>query len=56
MDYVTVVAATADMKPGLRYMAPFTGCAIGEYWRDQGGRALVVFDDLSRHADVSTRE
>lgn len=49
-QHVTVVAATQDMPPGLRFLAPFAGCAQGEYWRDQGGRALVVCDDLSRHA------
>jgi len=50
MEYVTIIAATDDMPPGLRFLAPFAGCALGEYWRDQGGRSLVVFDDLSRHA------
>lgn len=50
MELVTIIAATEDMPPGLRFLAPFAGCALGEYWRDKGGRALVVFDDLSRHA------
>jgi hypothetical protein len=50
MEFVTIIAATDDMPPGLRFLAPFAGCALGEYWRDKGGRALVVFDDLSRHA------
>lgn len=50
MEFVTIIAATEDMPPGLRFLAPFAGCALGEYWRDKGGRALVVFDDLSRHA------
>lgn len=49
IESVTIIAATEDMPPGLRYLAPFAGCAVGEYWRDKGGRALVVFDDLSRH-------
>ncbi len=52
LPYVTVVAATQDMLPGLRYLAPFAACALGEHWRDHGGRALVIFDDLSRHAEA----
>lgn len=49
-NYSVVVAATADDSLANQYLAPFVGCAIGEYWRDQGHDALVVYDDLSKHA------
>lgn len=50
MDYTTVVASTAsDMAP-LQYIAPYSGCAIGEEWMENGGDVLVVYDDLSKHA------
>ena len=48
--YTVVVAATAGASFGELYLAPFVGCAIGEYFRDQGKDALVVYDDLSKHA------
>jgi len=48
--YTVVVAATARSSFGELYLAPFVGCAIGEYFRDQGKDALVVYDDLSQHA------
>lgn len=55
LDYTIVVAATAADPAALRYYAPFAGAAIGEYFRDTGRHALVVYDDLSKQA-VSYRE
>ena len=50
--YTTVVAASADTSFAEQYLAPFVGCAIGEYFRDNGKDALVIYDDLSKHAKV----
>ena len=50
MDYSIVVAATASDSAPLQYIAPYSGCTIGEYMRDNGGHALVIYDDLSKHA------
>jgi len=50
MEYTTVVAATASDAAPLQYIAPFAGCSMGEYFRDTGRHALVVYDDLSKHA------
>ena len=55
MDYTIVVAATAGDPAALQYYAPFAGAAIGEYFRDTGRHALVVYDDLSKQA-VAYRE
>lgn len=55
MDYTIVVAATASDPAALQYFAPFAGAAIGEYFRDTGHHALVVYDDLSKQA-VAYRE
>lgn len=55
MDYTVVVAATAADPAALQYFAPFAGAAIGEYFRDTGRHALVVYDDLSKQA-VAYRE
>ena len=55
LDYTIVVAATAADPAALRYYAPFAGAAIGEYFRDTGRHALVVYDDLSKQA-VAYRE
>ena len=55
MDYTIVVAATAADPAALQYFAPFSGAAIGEYFRDTGRPALVVYDDLSKQA-VAYRE
>ncbi len=55
MDYTVVVAATASDPAALQYYAPFSGAAIGEYYRDTGRHALVVYDDLSKQA-VAYRE
>jgi len=50
MAYTTVVAATASELAPLQYIAPYSGCAIGEEWMENGGDVLVVYDDLSKHA------
>ena len=55
MDYTIVVAATAADPAALQYYAPFAGAAVGEYFRDTGRHALVVYDDLSKQA-VAYRE
>jgi F-type H+-transporting ATPase subunit alpha len=50
MDYTIVVSASASEAAALQYIAPYSGCAIGEYFRDNGKHALVIYDDLSKHA------
>src|SRR5271157_3725398 len=50
MEYTTVVAATASEAAPLQFIAPYSGCTIGEYFRDTGKHALLVYDDLSKHA------
>lgn len=50
MDYTVVVSAAASDPAALQYLAPFTGCAIAEYFRDKGQDVLIVYDDLSKHA------
>ena len=50
MDYTIVVAATASETSPLQYIAPYTGCAMGEYFMHQGKHALIIYDDLSKHA------
>ena len=50
MDYTTVVTSTASDPASEQYLAPYAGCAMGEYFRDTGRHALVVYDDLSKHA------
>lgn len=55
MDYTVVVAATASDSASMRYLAPFAGVAIGEYYRDTGRDALIIYDDLSKQA-VAYRE
>jgi F-type H+-transporting ATPase subunit alpha len=50
MDYTTVVAATASESAPLQYIAPYSGCTMGEHIRDNGGHALLIYDDLSKHA------
>jgi len=50
MEYTIVVAATASESAPLQYIAPYSGCTMGEYMRDNGGHALLVYDDLSKHA------
>jgi F-type H+-transporting ATPase subunit alpha len=50
MEYTIIVAATASDPAPLWYLAPYAGCSMGEYFRDKGGDALLVYDDLSKHA------
>ncbi|HYO84393.1 MAG TPA: F0F1 ATP synthase subunit alpha [Bryobacteraceae bacterium] len=50
MDYTIVVAATASDPAPMQYIAPYSGCAMGEYFRDTKRHALVIYDDLSKHA------
>ncbi|MCX6634898.1 MAG: F0F1 ATP synthase subunit alpha [Acidobacteria bacterium] len=50
MDYTIVVAATASDPAPMQYIAPYTGCSMGEYFRDRGKHALCIYDDLSKHA------
>ncbi|HZT43078.1 MAG TPA: F0F1 ATP synthase subunit alpha [Chthonomonadaceae bacterium] len=50
MDYTIIVSATASDPAPMQYIAPYTGCTLGEYFRDQGKHALVIYDDLSKHA------
>ncbi len=52
MEYTTVVAATASEPAPLQYIAPYTGCSMGEYFRDSGRHALCIYDDLSKHAQA----
>jgi F-type H+-transporting ATPase subunit alpha len=50
MDYTIVVSATADNPAPMQFVAPYAGCAMGEYFRDLGRHALIIYDDLSKHA------
>ena len=50
MNYTTVVAATASDAAALQYLAAYSGCTVGEYFRDSGFHSLVIYDDLSKQA------
>ncbi len=50
LDYTTVIVAEATAMPGLKYLAPFAGCTLAEYWMWQGQDTLIVYDDLTTHA------
>ena len=50
MAYTTVVAASASESPALQFIAPYSGCSMGEYFRDNGEDALIIYDDLSKQA------
>jgi F-type H+-transporting ATPase subunit alpha len=52
MDYTVVVVAPASDPAPFKYLAPYAGCAIGQHWMDNGGHALVVYDDLSKQAEA----
>ena len=52
MEYTTVVLASASDPAPLQYIAPYAGCTMGEYFRDSGRHALLVYDDLSKHAQA----
>ena len=55
MEYTIVVVASAAESASLQYLSPYSGCTMGEYFRDKGKHALIIYDDLSKHA-VSYRE
>ncbi len=50
MDYTVIVSATASESAPLQFIAPYSGCTMGEHIRDHGGHALLIYDDLSKHA------
>jgi len=52
LEYSIVVAATASDPAPMQYLAPFSGCTMGEYFRDNGMHAVIIYDDLSKHADA----
>lgn len=52
MEYTTIVLADAEDPASLKYLAPFSGCAIGQHWMYKGEHALIVYDDLSKQADA----
>ncbi len=52
MDYTVVVAAPASMPAPFKYLAPYAGCAMGQYWMEQGEHALIVYDDMSKQAEA----
>jgi F-type H+-transporting ATPase subunit alpha len=52
MEYTTIVSASANDPAALQYIAPYAGCSMGEYFRDKGMHALVVYDDLTKHAQA----
>jgi F-type H+/Na+-transporting ATPase subunit alpha len=52
MEYTTVIAATASDPAPLQFLAPFAGCAMAEYFRDTGKHALIIYDDLTKHAQA----
>ncbi len=55
MEYTIIIIASAAESASLQYLSPYTGCTMGEYFRDKGQHALIIYDDLSKHA-VSYRE
>jgi len=52
MDYTVVVVADADSPPGMRFIAPYAGCTVSEFFMEQGRDTLVVYDDLTKHAET----
>lgn len=50
IDYTIIVSATASDAAPLQYLAPYSGCAMGEYFRDNGKHSLIIYDDLSKQA------
>lgn len=52
MAYTTIVVAGASDPAPLQYLAPYSGCAMAEYWMNRGGHALVIYDDLTKHAQA----
>ena len=56
MDYTIVVSATASELAPMQYIAPYAGCTMGEYFMYQGKDVLVIYDDLSKHAELCIRD
>lgn len=56
MKYTVVVSATASDAAPLQYLAPYSGCAMGEYFRDNGKHALIIYDDLSKQVGLNSLE
>jgi len=52
MKYTIIVSATASDAAPLQYLAPYSGCAMGDYFRDNGKHALIIYDDLSKQVKV----
>jgi F-type H+-transporting ATPase subunit alpha len=52
MEYTTIILASATDPAPLQFIAPYAGCAMGEYWRDKGKHALCIYDDLTKHAQA----
>ena len=52
MEYTTIVSATASDSAPLQFLAPYTGCTMGEYYRDSGKHALIIYDDLTKQAQA----
>jgi F-type H+/Na+-transporting ATPase subunit alpha len=52
MDYTIIVSATASQSAPLQFLAPYTGCTLGEYYRDNGQHALIIYDDLTKQAQA----
>src|SRR5699024_1652551 len=52
MDYTTIVTATAAEAAGFKWLAPYAGSAIGQHWMYQGKHVLIIFDDLTKHAEA----
>ena len=52
LENTAIIAADASMPPGMQYLAPYAGASVAEWFRDQGRHALVVYDDLTKHADA----
>ncbi len=52
LEHTVVVVASSDSSAGMKFIAPYSGCAIAEYFRDQGKDVLIVYDDLTSHADA----
>ena len=56
MKYTIIVSATASDAAPLQYLSPYSGCAMGEYFRDNGKHALIIYDDLSKQVNISSRK